>query len=86
VRDFGERENIQWRAVLALGHEGDDDFYSVHADPYFCSDSLTVGEESELASPPGPCKPIGGARDIGCGGNPPVRETSWGRLKWLSGQ
>jgi hypothetical protein len=86
ILDFGERENIQWRAVLALGYEKDDDFYSVHGDPHFCADSLTVGEGSVLANPLSLCAPIGGAHDIGCVGNPPVRETSWGRLKWSSGQ
>lgn len=86
VLDFGERENRQWCAVLALGYESDNDFYSVHADPQFCSDGFTVGEASALASPPGPCAPIGGAYDIGCGDPPPVRETSWGELKRLLGK
>jgi hypothetical protein len=86
IGDFGEREDSQWRAVLALGYKSNNDFYSVHADPYFCSDSLTVGEESELANPTEPCSPIGGAHDVGCGENPPVRETSWGQLKRALGK
>ncbi len=83
--DSNSRDGLQWRASFADGYEGADDYYTVVADPEWCDEArLIVGESSDLAEPPGPCEPMGGARDIGCPN--PTLERSWGDLKRLFGR
>ena len=79
--DSESREGGQWRAPIASGYDGADDYHSILIDPRLCEDdSLRVALDSPLASLGPPCGPVGGALGIGCVLSP-TRKMSWGQIR-----